>query len=280
MVAAGTVLAAVGGWRFARASAPVSGPIVLISIDALRADHLPVYGYPSIKTPAFDALGADGVVFERAYAHVPQTLPSHASMFSGRLPFETGVRDDVGFVVPESERMLAEILSDRDFSTAAFVSSFALRKQTGIAQGFEVYDDNLPDAVDGNGPFERDGEVAERLAETWLQDGHDTRAFLFLHLAEPHQAEAPSVVDDSDPYDGAIVRADRVVGRLIRYLKTHQLYDQSTIIVVSDHGQGLGDHGEQAHGLLVYDEAVRVPLIVKPAAGEGTGRRVGELVQL
>ena len=94
---AGTGLAAVGGWRYARASAPVSGPIILISIDTLRADHLPAYGYRKVKTPAIDALAADGVVFERAYSHAPQTLPAHASLLSGRLPFETGVRDNVGF---------------------------------------------------------------------------------------------------------------------------------------------------------------------------------------
>src|SRR5262245_45914605 len=97
MVAAGTVLAAVGGWRYARASAPVSGPIVLISIDGLRADRFPAYGETGLATPALDALSADGVVFERFYSHIPQTLPAHAAMFSSRLPFETGVRDSAGF---------------------------------------------------------------------------------------------------------------------------------------------------------------------------------------
>src|SRR5437879_2329332 len=94
LVATATVLAAAGGWRYARASAPVSGPIILISIDTLRADHLAAYGYKGLKTPAIDMLAADGVVFERAYAHAPQTLPSHAALLTGRLPFETGVRDD------------------------------------------------------------------------------------------------------------------------------------------------------------------------------------------
>src|SRR3954463_819770 len=88
-----------GGWPYARASAPVSGPIILVSIDTLRADHLPAYGYTKVKTPAIDALAADGVVFERAYSHAPQTLPAHAALLSGRLPFETGVRDNVGFAV-------------------------------------------------------------------------------------------------------------------------------------------------------------------------------------
>jgi arylsulfatase A-like enzyme len=127
LFAAGTTLAAVGGWRYARASAPVNGPVLLVSIGTLRADHLPVYGYRKVKTPAIDALGADGVVFERAYSHAPQTLPAHASLLSGRLPFETGVRDNVGFVVKDAERMLPEMLSDRGFATGAVLSSYALR---------------------------------------------------------------------------------------------------------------------------------------------------------
>jgi hypothetical protein len=111
LVAVGTTLAAVGGWRFARASAPVSGPIILLSIDSLRADRLPLYGYEGIATPTLDALGDDGIVFERAYSHTPLTLPAHASLLSGRLPFETGVRAAAGLTVNSRERMLAEILS-------------------------------------------------------------------------------------------------------------------------------------------------------------------------
>src|SRR3977135_1804158 len=115
--AVGTALAAMGGWRYARASAPVSGPIIVISIDTLRADHLPAYGYTHVKTPAIDALAADGVVFERAYSHAPQTLPAHASLLSGQLPFETGVRDNVGFTVKTGERLLPQMLRDRGFAT-------------------------------------------------------------------------------------------------------------------------------------------------------------------
>ena len=118
LVALGTVLAAFGGWRFARASAPVNGPIILVSIDGLRADRLPAYGYTNIRTPAIDSLVADGIVFERAYSNIPQTLPAHAALLTGRLPFDTGVRDGVGFTIKNSERLLAEMLRDRGFSTA------------------------------------------------------------------------------------------------------------------------------------------------------------------
>lgn len=285
LVAAGTVLAAVGGWRYARASAPVSGPIVLISVDALRADHLPLYGYPNVATPALDALGADGVVFERFYSHVPQSLPAHAAMFSSRLPFETGVRDNAGFKIKDSERTLAEVLRDRDYVTGAIVSSYALRRDTGIAQGFAFFDDQLDPADERRdettvGAITRGGEASERIAEGWLQSIATPRAFLFLHLAkEPATDAAGASATGRDAYDAGVARADETIGRLTKYLKGHQLYDQSTIIVTSAYGEGLGDHGEVSHGLLVYDDVMRVPLIVKQAAGEGAGRRVADLVQ-
>src|SRR4030095_5683180 len=144
LAALGTALAPVGGWRYARASAPVSGPIVVISIDTLRADHLPAYGYKKVKTPAIDALAADGVIFERAYSHAPQTLPAHVSLLSGRLPFETGVRDSVGFAVKSGGRLLPQMLRERGYTTAGVVSTYVLRKETGINQGFDFFDDEMP----------------------------------------------------------------------------------------------------------------------------------------
>jgi choline-sulfatase len=282
LVAVSTVLAAVGGWRFARASAPVSGPIVIISVDALRADHLPAYGYRGVRTPAIDALAADGVVFERALSHSPQTLPAHASILSGRLPFETGVRDNAGFVVRSAERLAAEILTDRGYATGAVVSSFVLRKETGISQGFAFFDGEIPERSSDltSGPVQRDGSDSEAIAERWLHSVGTSRAFLFLHLYEPHRPyAAPPRFAEFAPYDAEIAYTDEIIGRFVKYLKTHQLYDQSTIILVSDHGEGLGDHGEREHGLFVYDEALHVPLIVKQAAGEGAGRRVSDPVQ-
>jgi arylsulfatase A-like enzyme len=276
-------MAAFGGWRFARASAPVNGPIILISIDALRADHLPAYGYPNVRTPAIDALATDGVVFERAYSNVPQTLPAHAALLTGRLPFETGVRDGIGFTVKSSERLLPEMLGDRGFTTGGFVSSYLLRKDTGIGQGFMVFDADLPEKGDRvlADALRRDGTDSERIAENWLASAGTDRVFLFLHLDEPRAAAAGGPdTDQHGPYDLAIADVDRTVGRLTRYLKAHQLYDRSTIVLLSDHGQGLGDHGEGTHGLFVYEEGLRVPLIVKQPAGEGAGRRVSALVQL
>ena len=277
-----TCLAAVGGWRYARASAPVNGPIILISIDGIRADHLPPYGYADGRAPALAALAKDGILFERAYAHVPQTLPSHVTLLTGRLPFQTGVRDSVGFIVPQSERLLPEMLRDRGFATAGIVSSYLLRKESGIGQGFSFFDARLPKtALVTAETLRRDGMEAEQIAEQWLATSGTERAFLFLHLDEPRRpSTAASPFPELDTYDGAIAYADRIVGRLVRYLKSHQLYDRSTLIVVSDHGEGLGDHGEQEHGLFVYEESLRVPLIVKLPANEGSGRRVKTPVQL
>ena len=236
LVAVSTVLAAVGGWRYARASAPVSGPIVIISVDTLRADHLPAYRYRKVRTPAIDALAADGVVFERAFSHSPQTLPAHASLLSGRLPFDTGVRDNAGFAVRAAERLVAEILRDRGYATGAVVSSFVLRKETGISQGFTFFDDETPDgpAELTSGPVQRDGSDSETVAEQWLQSVGTSRAFLFLHLDEPHAPyAAPSRFAEFAPYDAEIAYADEIIGRFVRYLKAHQLYDQSTIVLVS-----------------------------------------------
>ncbi len=284
VVALGACLAAVSGWRYARASAPVTGPIVLISVDALRADRLPTYGYRRHATPAIDTLAADGVVFERAYAHVPQTFPAHAALLTGRLPFETGVRDGAGAPLAATERLLPEMLRDRGYATAGIVSSFLLRKETGIDQGFALFDADLPPSDNGQA-LVRPGPDSEKVAERWLDAIGTSRAFLFLHLAEPHEprqiatGSADLPPSESTPYDATVTIADQTVNSLVRYLKAHQLYDQSTIILVADHGEGLGDHGEEEHGLLVYEETLRVPLIIKPPAGAGAGRRVQSLVQ-
>ncbi|MGE5244909.1 MAG: sulfatase-like hydrolase/transferase [Betaproteobacteria bacterium] len=281
LVAIGTVLAAVGGWRYARASAPVNGPIVLISIDTLRADHLPVYGYTKVRTPAIDALARDGVVFDHAYSHAPQTLPAHTALLSGRLPFDTGVRDNLGFTVPPKVRLLPQMLHDRGYATGGVVSAFVLRHETGISRGFDFFDDKMPPSSPEVtiGEIQRDGGESEAIAERWLTRIGTSRAFLFLHLYEPHKPYTPPArYAQYAPYDGEIAYADEIVGRLMKYLKTHQLYDQSTIVLLADHGEGLGDHGEQEHGLFVYDETIHVPLIVKMPGGEHGGRRIPDVV--
>jgi choline-sulfatase len=259
-----------------------SGPIILISIDTLRADRLPAYGYAKGRTPAIDALAADGILFERAYAHVPLTLPSHASMLTGRLPFEHGVRDNVGFALKPSERMVQQLLRERGYATAGFVSAYVLRKETGIGAGFDVYDSEFPAASPelSIGQVQRDGALTVEHANRWMALAGSGRFFLFLHLYEPHVPYTPPARYSSHaPYDGEIAYADELVGQLVDALKAQGRYDAATIVLVSDHGEGLGDHGELEHGLFIYDESIRVPFIVKPPGG-ASGRRVSAPVQL
>jgi choline-sulfatase len=268
---------------FSRATRPGEpGPVILISIDTLRADRLPAYGYTKIRTPAIDALAADGVLFERAYAHAPQTLPSHASMLTGLLPFEHGVRDNVGFALRPSERMLQHLLRERGYATGGFVSAYVLRKETGIGAGFDVYDSEFPASSPelSIGQVQRDGAQTVEHAMRWMAQAASGSFFVFLHLYEPHVPYTPpSRYASYAPYDGEIAYADELVGRFVEALKAQRVYDAATILFVSDHGEGLGDHGELEHGLFIYDESIRVPFIVKPPGG-GRGRRVAIPVQL
>ncbi len=281
VVSAAAVVAAAAGWRFARtSSAPSAGPIILISIDTLRADHLPLYGYRTLRTPAFDALAAEGVVFERAYAHSPQTLPSHVSILSGLLPFETGVRDDVGFALRPDTRLLPQMLKARGYASGAVVSSYLLRRATGLAQCFDFYDGETPAAEGGPAPVERPGTESVAVAQKWIASLSSPRFFLFLHINEPHAPYVPPArFAQYAPYDGEIAYVDEIVGRFLKWLKGKGLYDRATIVLLSDHGEGLGDHDEQEHGLLLHDETIRIPLVVKLPRDVNHGHRVGAPVQ-
>src|SRR5215813_7841468 len=162
--------AAYTGWRFARESPPHQGPIVLISVDGLRADPLAAYGGRSAVTPAIDSLVADSIVFDRAYTHSPQTLPAHAALLSGQLPFDNGVRDDGGYALKDDARTMAELLRGRGFNTGAAVSSFLLRRSTGVAQGFSFYDAEVGDESEEDGePAEREGLETFEVADQWLR---------------------------------------------------------------------------------------------------------------
>jgi choline-sulfatase len=261
---------------------PERGPIILISIDTLRADRLPAYGYQKVRTPAIDALAADGVVFERAYAHVPQTLPSHASMLTGLLPFEHGVRDNLGFAVKPSERMVQQLLRERGYTTGGFVSAYVLRKETGMGAGFDAYDSDFPATSPelSVGQVQRDGAQTVDHATRWMAQAASDRFFLFLHLYEPHVPYTPpSRYASYAPYDGEIAYSDELVGRFVDALKAQGHYESATILLVSDHGEGLGDHGELEHGLFIYDESIRVPFIVKPP-GRTPARRITTPIQL
>lgn len=269
-----------GWWREAMSSG--NGPVILISIDTLRADRLPVYGYGKVRTPNIDGFAAHAVLFERAYSHAPQTLPAHASILGGELPFEHGVRDNVGFTLPPGRWSLQGALRDRGWATAAFVSSYVLRAETGMSHGFDTYDSELP-AASGDlsiGQVQRSGEDTIAAAGAWLAQRDAAKPFfLFLHIYEPHKPYAPPPRFAAyEPYDGEVAYADEIVGRFFDRLRALDLYDRATIVVLSDHGEGLGDHGEQEHGVFLYQETTRIPFLVKLPGGR-MGRRVTAPVQ-
>ena len=221
-------------------------------------------------------------MFDRAYAHAPQTLPSHASMFTGRLPFEHKVRDNLGFTLSDGTTTLASMFKAAGYATGGFVSAYVLRPETGIGQGFDVYDAKFPAmAADRSAAqVQRSGPQTLAAAEAWLKGITSDRFFLFLHLYEPHTPyRAPERFADLAAYDGEVAFADEIVGNLFSTLKARGWYDTATIVVLSDHGEGLGDHIEEEHGLFLYDEVVRVPWIMRLPHAQSAGRRVRDPVQ-
>lgn len=258
--------------------------VILISIDTLRSDRLPAYGYEEVETPAIDRLAADGVLFERAFTHVNVTLPSHASLFTGLLPPEHGVRDNAGYRLSEGIPTLAAELGRQGYATGGFVSSYVLRSWTGIDRGFDVYDDGVRFETGRQlGELQRAGTETLAAASGWLDGVADGPFFLFLHLYEPHAPYQPPPEFASryeDPYDGEVAAADRVLGDLLGRLEELGLYDDALVILLSDHGEGLMDHGEMDHLVLIYREVLQVPLIVKLPGGERAGERVDVNVQL
>lgn len=260
-------------------------PIILISIDTLRADRLSPWGYEGTDTPAIERLASDGIVFEHAWSHVPLTLPSHVSTFTGRLPHEHGVRNNIGYQYdPAVAPSVVEALRTAGYDTGGAVSAYVLRGATGIAHGFDFWDDRITSRPgEAQGRVQRPGAETVDAALQWLDGREDDRFFLFLHLFEPHapyEAPEPFRSRTADPYDAEIATVDAVVQSFLQSLDAKGLYDRSTIIVMSDHGEGLGDHGEAEHGVFLYREAIHVPLIVKLPQGLRRGTRIADNVQL
>ncbi|MEI6246232.1 MAG: sulfatase, partial [Acidobacteriota bacterium] len=276
------LVGSVGGGVWWMMQPAQAGPVILISIDTLRADHLSLYGYTKGRTPNIDALAKESVVFDRAYAHAPQTLPSHTSILTGELPFEHGVRDNIGFTVRPNTPTMASLFRSAGYATGGFVSAYVLRTETGIGQGFDVYNAELP-----AGSLDRPLAQVQRTAPDtvsaairWLTSHVDPKLFLFVHLYEPHMPyEPPARFKDLAPYDGEIAAADEAIGTLMAELRRRDWYDSATIALISDHGEGLGDHGEDEHGLFLYEPTIHVPFVLKLPKERSAGRRVTTPVQ-
>ena len=246
-----------------------NAPVILISIDTLRADHLPAYGYTKIATPHIDALRRDGILFDNAYSHCPMTLPSHVSMLTGLLPTDHEVRNNLGYRFDAAKHAtLPQLLKQHGYATGAAVSSYVLRADTGLASAFDFYDDAIPVATAGaSSEHQRPGTETLAVAKRWIGE-HQSQPFFFLfHIYEPHAPYEPS-------YDGEIEKADAITGALLAHLKQLGIYDRAIVILVSDHGEGLWEHGEDQHGILLYREALRVPMIIKLPASSRANTHV------
>ncbi|HSF44173.1 MAG TPA: sulfatase-like hydrolase/transferase [Thermoanaerobaculia bacterium] len=249
--------------------APESPSLVLVTLDTVRADHLGSYGYQAAETPALDRLASEGVRFARASSPVPLTLPSHASLLSGLLPPNHGVRNNGAGAFPEGTATLATVLAGQGYRTGAFLGAFVLDRRFGLAQGFEVYDDEVPRAP-GAAVFleaERPGSQVMDRALAWLGREDPRPFFLWIHLYDAHAPYEPPPAWRSRhpgrPYDGEIAAVDAQVGRLLDELGRRGLAGRTVVAVAADHGEGLGEHGEDTHGLLLYEPTLHVPLLVR-----------------
>ncbi len=241
--------------------------VVLVTIDTLRADALGFAGNLEAQTPHLDGLAAGGWVFDAAHAHSVMTLPSHANLLTGQLPYEHGVRDNAGFVLPETVPTAAEAFAGAGFRTAAFVAAFPLDARYGLDRGFEVYDDAYPEgSARGFAVAERSGKEVVAAAASWWERHEGEPRFLWVHLYEPHVPYEPpapfSARFAEEPYLGEVAAADDYVGRLVQAVAPREGRPDVLVVVTSDHGEGLGDHGEETHGLFAYEATLAVPLVL------------------
>jgi choline-sulfatase len=265
---AALVLTVVSCGRGPTVAPALARDLVVITIDTLRADRVGVNGSRNGLTPALDALGRAGAVFLDATAHVPLTLPSHATIMTGRYPPSHGVHDNAGFALPASVPTLAAVLHDAGYHTAAFVSSFVLRASTGLARGFEVYDDRFEGIGRSHlttSSLERSGPEVAREAAQWLAKA-PRPFFLWVHFYDPHAPYAPppafAAKFPGQPYEAEIAASDFGVSTLLAAL-TPERRENTVIIATADHGESLGEHAELEHGILLYDATLHVPLIMR-----------------
>ena len=267
---------------------PIEGQNVLIvTIDTLRADALGSYGGPA-ATPALDRLAAEGVRFDFAHAHAVLTLPSHASILTGEYPHRHGVRENSGFRLSRDARTIATVLKQAGYATAAFVAAFPVHSRFGLNAGFDVYDDRFGD---GFGPVdmvmpERPASAVVPLAREWIA-GRSTGAadgrqaaqpwFAWVHVFDPHAPYQPPPPFDTQyagkPYYGEVAATDAALAPLLEDVRNSTR--PTLVIVTSDHGEGLGDHGEEAHGIFAYESTLRVPLIVAGLGGQAAASKAG-----
>jgi arylsulfatase A-like enzyme len=270
---------------YVRSPSPLN--VLLITLDTTRADRLGCYGYSLARTPVLDRLALQGVLFERAYAPVPLTLPSHASMLTGLYPPEHGLHNNGQAALPQGLPTLATELQAAGYETGAFVAAFVLNNKFGLQQGFENYNDDLSLAdgrLHGHHQY-RDASLVINAALRWLRPRSHKPFLCWVHLFDPH---FPYLTHEDQfgqefkdrPYDAELAYVDEQIDRLITHLKESGALQHTLIVIVGDHGESLGEHGELSHSMTVYDATLRVPLLVVSPNESRPGHRVAEPVSL
>jgi arylsulfatase A-like enzyme/Flp pilus assembly protein TadD len=254
--------------------APSDLNVVVITLDTTRADRLGCYGFRPAETPHIDALADEGVLFEHATATVPLTFPSHSSIFTGLVPPHHGVRDNGGFFLDDRSVTLAERLEHAGWTTGAFIGAWVLESRWGLAQGFDEYSDRFQLSkykVVSLGTVQKRGDEVMDDALRWMEGAREKKFFAWVHLYDPHAPYDPPEPFASrfarQPYLGEIAYTDQVVGRLTAWLRERGLMERTVIVLTADHGESLGDHGENAHAYFIYGATTHVPLIVRTPWG-------------
>lgn len=286
VAAAAVWLFVLGPGKRGKAARDRDANILLITLDTTRPDRLGAYGYGKAVTPNIDEISRQGVLFRNAYAPVPITFPSHASMFTGTYPLFHKVRNNGTYVLVPQAETLAEILKAAGYATSAFVSSFTLDSRFGIDQGFDVYDDRMDDSSKlKNLESERRASGTFAAFKAWLEDNSGKKFFSWVHFYDPHFPYDPPepVRSDgrlTDPYDGEIAYMDTHIGEILGLLRKKGIFEKTLIILAGDHGEAFGEHGEYGHTIFGYEENIRVPLVFHEASAFPRGLSVSDPVNL
>jgi len=252
-------------------------PVILISIDTLRADHLSCYGYRRVNTPHIDSLARGGTLFSQIDSQIPLTLPSHASLLTSTYPAGNKIEEN-GALVPPGAVTLASVLKSHGYRTAAFIGSIALDRRYGLDQGFETYDSPFESTAGIENPYSarltRDATLVFRSARRWIETNQNHPFFAFLHLYDlhlPYRLPGYSTIKPSlAGYDAELAYVDTALGRFLDSLAHDGLWKKAVVVLLSDHGESLGEHGESGHGYFVYESTIHVPLLVHwPADSRG-----------
>jgi len=259
--------------------------VLLVTLDTTRADRIGCYGYAKAKTPNLDFLALNGVRFSNAYCQVPLTLPSHCSILTGTYPIYHKVHNNGSYYLSGSHVTLAEILKERGYETAAFVSSFTVDSRFGLDQGFEVYDDKFQeDEIIKTFRSERRADRVFSSFSNWVDKNAEQKFLCWVHFYDPHlpyDPPSPFKEEFSDrPYDGEIAYMDLYVGKTIEKLREKNILDKTLIILAGDHGEGLGEKGEYDHGIFIYDNTLKVPFILYGEKNLPQGMTINSRVRL